>query len=107
MRHRVRLFARAKDLAGVDEVSVELPEGATVADLRGQLAGRFPVLAGLLERSALAVNDEFAEDARTLPSGCEIALLPPVSGGLFVAKESPPNPSFDRPDGALSPGVSA
>ena len=77
----VRLFARARDLAGADAVSVELPAGATAADLRRRLALQCPRLAALLERSALAVDDEFAEEAQALREGSEIALLPPVSGG--------------------------
>jgi molybdopterin converting factor small subunit len=77
----VRLFARARDLAGRGAVSLDLPEGASVADLRKHLAARCPALAGLLERSALAVNDEFAEDGLLIPVGAEVGLLPPVSGG--------------------------
>lgn len=78
---RVRLFARARDLAGADAVAVTLPGGATVGELRRRLAADRPELAGLLERSALAVNDEFAPDDLTLPRDAEVALLPPVSGG--------------------------
>jgi molybdopterin converting factor subunit 1 len=78
---KVRLFARAKDLAGTDLITVDVPEGATVADLRRRLAALHPALAGLLQRSALAVNDEFADEAMTLPPRAEVALLPPVSGG--------------------------
>jgi molybdopterin converting factor subunit 1 len=81
MKACVRLFARARDLAGADAVTVDLPEGATVGDLRRQLAVEHPALAGLLERCAVAVNDGFAEDTLTLPLQAEIALLPPVSGG--------------------------
>jgi molybdopterin converting factor subunit 1 len=81
MRVPVRLFARARDLAGADAVSVTLPDGATAGDLRRRLAEECPALAGLLARSALAVNGEFAEDATPLPPGAEVALLPPVSGG--------------------------
>jgi molybdopterin converting factor subunit 1 len=78
---KVRLFARAKDLAGADSIDVQLAAGATVGDLRRRIAQAYPALAGLLERSALAVNDEFADDALTLPVNAEVALLPPVSGG--------------------------
>jgi molybdopterin synthase catalytic subunit len=81
MRLRVFLFARAKDLAGTSSVVLDLPEGATVGQLRQRLAEVQPALAPLLERSALAVNDEFAEDKTTLPLDAEVALLPPVSGG--------------------------
>jgi molybdopterin converting factor subunit 1 len=81
MQISVRLFARARDIAGADALTVEVPPGATVADLKKQLAVQCPALAALLERSALAVNDEFAGDAFPLPPAAEIALLPPVSGG--------------------------
>jgi molybdopterin converting factor subunit 1 len=77
----VRLFARARDLAGADTVHVELPDGATVADLRRRLAVDCPALASLLDRSALAVDNEFAADSLVLSANAEIALLPPVSGG--------------------------
>jgi molybdopterin converting factor small subunit len=77
----VRLFARARDLAGSDRVAVALPLGATVADLRRQLAEQVPALAGLLDRSCLAIGGELAEGGQPLPSDAEIALLPPVSGG--------------------------
>lgn len=77
----VRLFARARDLAGSDAVSVDLADDANVAALRVKLAEKCPALAALLSRSALAVNDEFAEDGQEVPQGAEVALLPPVSGG--------------------------
>jgi molybdopterin converting factor subunit 1 len=78
---RVYLFARAKDIVGTTSVLLDLPEGATIGQLRQRLAEAHPALAPLLERSALAVSDEFAEDRTTLPAGAEVALLPPVSGG--------------------------
>jgi molybdopterin converting factor subunit 1 len=77
----VRLFARARDLAGTDRLAVDLPGSAVVADLRRELAARAPGLAGLLPRCAVAVDAEFAQDDHALADGAEIALLPPVSGG--------------------------
>jgi molybdopterin converting factor subunit 1 len=81
MMCRVRLFARAKDLAGADTVNVTLSPGATVGDLRRRLASEYPPLAGLLPRCAVAVRGEFAEDSLALSAEAEVALLPPVSGG--------------------------
>ena len=78
---RVKLFARARDLGGAAEIEFLLPEGATVADLRRRLAEKCPALTGLLERSALAVQNEFAAEGLLVPIGAEVALLPPVSGG--------------------------
>jgi molybdopterin converting factor subunit 1 len=81
MTCRVRLFARAKDLAGTDAVVIGLSPGATVADLRRRLAAEHPPLARLLPRCAVAVDGEFADDSQMLPPSAEVALLPPVSGG--------------------------
>jgi molybdopterin converting factor subunit 1 len=80
---KVRLFARARELAGADCIDVDVPAGATVGDLRRRIGEAHPPLAKLVERSALAVNDEFADDGLTLPLNAEVALLPPVSGGAL------------------------
>ncbi len=78
----VQLFAGARELAGVASVSVELPCGATVAELRSALRRDLtPAFAALVRRSRIAVNCEFAEDSATVPEGAELALIPPVSGG--------------------------
>lgn len=77
----VHLFAVARDLAGADCLAIELPAGSTVAELRSALAAWVPALAGLLARSAIAVNHDFAEDARVLAASDEVAIIPPVSGG--------------------------
>ena len=77
----VRLFARARELAGASEVLLVLPERANVAHLRAELAIRHPELQSLLRNSAIAVDAEFAEDSHLLSSGAEVALIPPVSGG--------------------------
>jgi molybdopterin converting factor small subunit len=81
MKVEVRLFARARDLAGAERVSLELTASATVADLRQALGGAYPALAPLLGRSAIGQNQEFAQDADAVIEGAELALLPPVSGG--------------------------
>jgi molybdopterin synthase catalytic subunit len=81
MKVVVRCFARARELAGADAVTVDLDADATVGELRRRLAAAYPSLARLLERSALALDDEFAGDGVVLRAGAEVALLPPVSGG--------------------------
>src|SRR5262249_20616964 len=77
----VILFAAARDLAGADSVAVELPAGATVADLRTKLSRQVPAFAKLLGKSAIAVNHDFADDGFALKSADEVAIIPPVSGG--------------------------
>ena len=81
MTIRVLLFAKLRDAAGADSVTMDLPPDATIADLRRRLADTYPELVGLMERSAVAVNHDFADDLRRLQSGDEVAIIPPVSGG--------------------------
>ncbi len=77
----VLLFARVRDLIGADRIEIAAPLPATIGELRRRLVRQYPNLSGLLEKSAFAVNDEFADDAAMIPDGAEVALLPPVSGG--------------------------
>jgi molybdopterin converting factor subunit 1 len=81
MKIRVQLFARARDLAGAEWVEIELAETATVGDLRQSLGSKFPVLGPLLQRSAIAVDEDFAENSALLFPASKVAILPPVSGG--------------------------
>jgi molybdopterin converting factor small subunit len=81
MHVRVILFAKFKDLAGADHIVVPLSAKATLGDLRKKLMQLFATATGLVERSALAVNNELANDDYAIPENAEVALLPPVSGG--------------------------
>jgi molybdopterin converting factor small subunit len=81
MRIRVRLFAVAKQAAGRDAVDVDLPEGATIEDLRRQLGSRIPQLSGLVAQMTFAVNARYADDGTAIPPDAEVACIPPVSGG--------------------------
>ena len=67
----VLLFAHLRDRFG-PSVTVELPAGATVADLRAVLP---------LDGCRVAVNLQFADDADVIAPGDEVAAIPPVSGG--------------------------
>ncbi len=78
---RVLLFAAARDFAQASALSIELPERATVAQLRSAIAREHPALASLLSRSAIAVNHDFADDHHLLEAHDEVAVIPPVSGG--------------------------
>jgi sulfur-carrier protein len=81
MKLGVRLFARAKEAVGRDRVEVDVPEQATVADLRAALAGQFPALAPLAPHLLIAINADYAADTTILDPNAEIACFPPVSGG--------------------------
>jgi len=76
---RVALFAAARARAGKSVLEVELPDGATVEALLKAVTAQVPSLASLSMR--VAVNQEFAQARDVIPSGAEIALIPPVAGG--------------------------
>ena len=89
MQVRVLPFGVLKDWLGSSPATVELPEGATVAELLERLsAGQAaPRTAQLLRGIAVSVNDEFANAAQVLRAGDEVGLLPPVSGGTAGANQ--------------------
>jgi molybdopterin synthase catalytic subunit len=72
----VRLFAMLRERAGARELTLDLPDGASVRDALdelGDLAVGLPLV--------MAVNREYARDDHVLDPGDELALIPPVSGG--------------------------
>ena len=77
----VRLFARARDLAGAERVLVELPASARVSDLREALSEQFPALRPLVPNLLVAIGTDYANDAAAINPGADIACFPPVSGG--------------------------
>jgi len=79
MQVRVLPFGVLKDWLGTSPTAVELPVGATVAELLKHLGERRP--APSLKGIAVSVNAEYATPAQTLHEGDEVGLLPPVSGG--------------------------
>ncbi len=81
MRVELKLFAVARQRVGAGSIALELPEGATVADLKHSLVESQPALAPLLANLLIAVDNEYAPDDRPIPAGAEVAAIPPVSGG--------------------------
>jgi molybdopterin synthase catalytic subunit len=82
IRVTVKLFARLRELVGAGELERELDEGSKVEDLLSSLYVEHPGLADLTSRTIIAVNQEFATPNTQLSDGDEIAVFPPVSGGM-------------------------
>ena len=81
MRVTVRLFAAVRDKIGREQISVELCDDATVGNLRQFLGEHYPELQTLLPHVLFAVEDQYANEDAPLTENCEIACIPPVSGG--------------------------
>ena len=77
----VRFFALYRERAGTNTHRLQLPEGATVAELTGEVRRLFPRLAPPDVQIVVAVNADYAEPETELRDGDDICLIPPVSGG--------------------------
>jgi MoaE-MoaD fusion protein len=82
MQVRVLFFGILRDLAGQADDSLTLPEHATLSDVLSHYQSRIPSLTKLSSSLALSINQHYASPEATLHPGDEVALLPPVSGGL-------------------------
>ena len=78
---KVLLFASLKERAGVSSIDVEIPDNASVRDLKSVLADRYPDLAPALDSALVSLNREFAFDEDLIPAQAEAGIFPPVSGG--------------------------
>jgi molybdopterin converting factor subunit 1 len=74
-------FASLKERAGIKQTTLDLPEGARVADLKAELVVSFPNLTPAMSSMLVSINHEFSQDEDPIPDGAEVALFPPVSGG--------------------------
>lgn len=78
---RVRLFAAHREAAGRATVDLDLPDGATVGDLRAALAAQVPAIGASRLTTVVAVDGEFCDDRAPLKEGADAAVFPPVAGG--------------------------
>jgi MoaE-MoaD fusion protein len=82
MQIRVLFFGILKDLAGKPSDLLDLPENATLGDVLNYYEQAIPRLKATKASLAMSVNQEYAGPGTRLKAGDEVALLPPVSGGL-------------------------
>jgi molybdopterin synthase catalytic subunit/molybdopterin converting factor small subunit len=89
----VRMFGALAELAGVDRDVVDVPDGATAAEVIDAMGTRHRQAAGILPRLRVAVNLEVVPAERRIAPDDEVALLPPVAGGgaaiLVGLREAP------------------
>lgn len=77
---QLRLFAQAREAAGVAQASCE---GTTVAEVMHNAIGMFgPTFAEVVMMSKVWVNGEEVPPEHIVHNNDEVAVLPPVSGGM-------------------------
>ena len=86
MNVRVRLFASAREAAGVGHLLLELPDRSIVRDAIDRITRLHP-LVGEIRQMVIAKNRDYVGADEPLADGDELALIPPVSGGAVSSPE--------------------
>ena len=81
MRVRLRFFASLREIAGKDELDVDVDPETTAGGLWEEVVDRYPRMSPYTRTLQVAVNQDFADKTRRLEPNDEIVFLPPVSGG--------------------------
>ena len=81
MKIHVQFYAQLRDLVGMRELDVELPDGATIRDLLDKIYAQQPVLRSHDKSILIGAGMEFVDRNCELKPGEEIAIMPPVQGG--------------------------
>ena len=81
MEVRIRFGTGIARLAPAPVMALQLPAGATVADVYDRLSDGDPELADVLRSALPIIGGVHAEHSKELAPGDEVALLAPISGG--------------------------
>ena len=81
MKVRVKFFAILREKVGAAEITREISEGSTVADLWQALQKDYPKLDVPGIRLLYAVNQNYVKPDHVLKDQDEVVFVPPVSGG--------------------------
>ena len=77
----VILFGISREIVGNKKIKVDPAENIkTVTELKHWMRQKYPQLEKL-SSLAIAVDNEYADDAQNLSDENEVAIIPPVSGG--------------------------
>lgn len=81
MKVHVQFFSRLRDLAGVQETELEVPQGTKAAQLLEIVYSRRPALRDWDKSILVAAGVEFVGRDYVLKPDDQISIMPPVQGG--------------------------
>jgi molybdopterin converting factor small subunit len=81
MKVHIQFFSRLRDLAGVSEMELDVPDPTTAADLLAVLYSRAPRLRDWDKSILVAAGVEFVGRDYVVRPGDRISIMPPVQGG--------------------------
>src|SRR5262249_51703622 len=70
-----------KDIVGARQMQLDVPVGATIADVLTHLEHRYPRIKDYRPVVLTAINEEYVDQSADVHEGDEVAIFPPVSGG--------------------------
>ena len=81
MKVHVQFFSRLRDLAGISEMELDVPNSSTAAELLETLYARMPALREWDKSILIAAGMEFVDRDYVVQPGDQISIMPPVQGG--------------------------
>lgn len=85
----VLFFANLRELTGLKQSPMDLPDQTSVVEFKKIIAESFPEISPALDTTLVSINKEFGFDEDVIPDGAEVALFPPVSGGADFTNDRP------------------
>ena len=77
----VQFYAQLRDVAGVSQLEVDLPSGATVNELLEVIYQQRPAVRAQDKSILIGAGVEFVDRAYVIKPGDAISIMPPVQGG--------------------------
>ena len=81
MKITVRLFGRYKDIAGKEQIKLDISAGNTLRDVVDTFVKQYPAIEKDKSRMMVSKNKMYASFDTTIIEGDEITLSPPVVSG--------------------------
>jgi molybdopterin converting factor small subunit len=78
---RIQFFSQLKEIVGTGEMTLNLPEGTSVAALLARLYRDFPELEKWDRNILVGADMDFVGRGHIIRPNDQIAIMPPVQGG--------------------------
>jgi molybdopterin synthase sulfur carrier subunit len=78
---KVQFFSQLKEIVGASEITLDLPDATSVAELLARLYRDFPELAKWDRNLLVGAGLEFVARDHLIQPNDQIAIMPPVQGG--------------------------
>ena len=82
---RLLFFAAARELSGTNDTELMLKSATNFSNILEEITQVYPKISQLNEGIIISVNQQYCVPGEilTLQSGDEVAVIPPISGGIL------------------------